>query len=176
MRKLARLMLKEERNKRSVAQMNTTTRILIVDDEEVVRLSFMRILASAHCKVKAVWSWAQVAEAMQNEKFDIVLLDLRLPGVDGMTILRSLKERWPESEVIIITGYPTLETAKEAVMLGAHDYLAKPVGPEQVIEAANAAMLHKRWALRNDAGRTCQTSQESSSPEVPAGFPTNPNL
>jgi DNA-binding NtrC family response regulator len=156
--------------------MNTTTRILIVDDEEVVRLSYMRILAGAHCKVKAVWTWAQVNEAMQDEKFDIVLLDLRMPGMDGMSVLRNLKQRWPESEVIVITGYPSLETAKEAVTLGAHDYLAKPVGPEQVIEAANAAMLHKRWALRNDADRSCPTNQGSSSPEVTAGFPTNPNL
>lgn len=156
--------------------MNTTTRILIVDDEEVVRLSYMRILASAHCKVKAVWTWAQVSEAMQAEKFDIVLLDLRMPGMDGMSVLRNLKQRWPESEVIVITGFPSLETAKEAVTLGAHDYLTKPVGPDQVIEAANAAMLHKRWALRNDADRPCQSNQEPSSPAVPAGFPTNPIL
>jgi DNA-binding NtrC family response regulator len=155
---------------------STTARILIVDDEEVVRLSYMRILAGAHCKVKAVWTWAQVAQAMQDEKFDLVLLDLRMPGMDGMSVLRALKQRWPESEVIVITGYPSLETAKEAVTLGAYDYLAKPVGPDQVIEAANAAMLHKRWALRSDAGRACQPSQEPSSPVVPAGFPTNPNL
>ena len=73
---------------------STTARILIVDDEEVVRLSFMRILASAHCKVKAVWSWAQVAEAMQNEKFDIVLLDLRLP--DGS----NRRWRWYDPAVL----------------------------------------------------------------------------
>ena len=155
---------------------STTARILIVDDEEVVRLSYMRILAGAHCKVKAVWTWAQVAQAMQDEKFDLVLLDLRMPGMDGMTVLRALKQRWPDSEVIVITGYPSLETAKEAVTLGAYDYLAKPVGPDQVIEAANAAMLHKRWALRNESGRACQSSQEATSPAVPAGFPTNPNL
>lgn len=153
-----------------------TTRILIVDDEEVVRLSYMRILASAHCKVKAVWTWDQVAQAMQDEEFDIVLLDLRFPGMDGMSVLRALKQHCPESEVIVITGYPTLQTAKEAVTLGAYDYLAKPVGPEQVIDAANAAMLHKRWALRNDAERFSQTNQEPGVSEVPAGFPTNPNL
>ena len=52
--------------------------------------------------------------------------------------------------MIIITGYPTLESAKEAVALGAYDYLTKPVGPDQVIDASNAAMQHKRWALHND--------------------------
>lgn len=153
--------------------MNTRTRILIVDDEEVVRLSYMRILASADCQVKAVWSWAQVHQSMQEQPFDVVLLDLRMPGMDGLSVLRELKARWPESEVIIITGYPTLASAKEAVTLGAYDYLTKPVGPQQVIDAANAAMLHKLWALRDDSARGARNDQEIGSPEA-AGLPTSP--
>jgi len=132
--------------------MNTKAKILIVDDEEVVRLSFTRILSGTNCNVKAVSTWTQVAQLMQQDPFDVVLLDLRMPEMDGITVLRALKQRWPESEVIIITGYPTLESAKEAVALGAYDYLTKPVGPEQVIDASNAAMQHKRWALHNDNG------------------------
>jgi len=131
--------------------MKSQHKILIVDDEEVVRLSFARILAATDCKVEAVWTWTQVSQLMQRDPFDLVLLDLRMPETDGMTILRALKQRWPESEVIVITGYPTLDTAKEAVALGAYDYLTKPVGPDQVIDAANAAMLHKKWALHCDA-------------------------
>ncbi len=132
--------------------MNTQqARILIVDDEEVVRRSFMRIL-EGNCKVQAVWNWAQVAEAMQHDPADVVLLDLRMPEMDGISVLRALKQRWPESEVIVITGYPTLETAKQAVSLGAYDYLTKPINPDQVIHASNAAWLHKRWALHRDRG------------------------
>jgi len=126
-------------------------RILIVDDEEVVRRSFMRIL-EGNCKVQAVWNWAQVAEAMQQAPADVVLLDLRMPEMDGISVLRALKQRWPDSEVIVITGYPTLETAKQAVSLGAYDYLTKPVNPDQVIHASSAAWLHKRWALHRDGG------------------------
>jgi DNA-binding NtrC family response regulator len=154
--------------------MKPKARILIVDDEEVVRLSYMRILAGADCQVKAVWTWDQVSQAMREEAFDLVLLDLRMPGMDGLSVLRELKSRWPDSEVIIITGYPTLASAKEAVTLGAYDYLTKPVGPAQVIAAANAAMLHKLWALRDDSARTARTDQEMRSPEA-AGFPSNPN-
>ncbi len=153
--------------------MKTRARILIVDDEEVVRLSYMRILAAADCQVQAVWTWSQVLQAMQEEPVDLVLLDLRMPGMDGLSVLRELKARWPESEVIIITGYPTLASAKEAVSLGAYDYLTKPVGPQQVIAAANAAMLHKLWALRDDSARTPATNQEKGSPEA-AGLPTSP--
>jgi DNA-binding NtrC family response regulator len=130
--------------------MNLQPKILIVDDEEVVRRSFERILAGTHCRVHSVWSWTQVCELMQQEPFDIVLLDLRMPEMNGIDILRAIKQRWPASEVIVITGYPTLESAKQAVSLGAYDYLAKPVGPDQVIDAANGAMLHKGWALQRD--------------------------
>ena len=130
--------------------MNTQqARILIVDDEEVVRRSFMRIL-EGKCKVQAVWNWAQVADAMQEAPVDVVLLDLRMPEMDGISVLRALKQHWPESEVIVITGYPTLETAKQAVSLGAYDYLTKPINPDQVIHVSNAAWMHKRWALRRD--------------------------
>jgi DNA-binding NtrC family response regulator len=87
---------------------------------------------------------------MGQHPFDVVLLDQRMPGMDGMTVLETIKEKWPESEVIVITGYPGIESAKKAVKLGAYDYLAKPVGPDEVISAANGALLHKRWALRCD--------------------------
>ena len=153
--------------------MKPRARILIVDDEEVVRLSYMRVLAGADCQVKAVWTWEQVSQAMREQAFDLVLLDLRMPGMDGLSVLRELKARWPDSEVIIITGYPTLASAKEAVTLGAYDYLTKPVGPAQVIAAANAAMLHKHWALRDDSAHAADTDQEMRSPEA-AGFPSNP--
>jgi DNA-binding NtrC family response regulator len=156
--------------------MTNPAKILIVDDEEVVRLSYMRILAATNCHVKAAWTWLQVAQAMQQEVFDVVLLDLRMPEMDGMKVLKALKSKWPESEVIIITGYPTLESAKEAVALGAYDYLTKPVGPEQVIDAANAAMLHKRWALHNEADSRCEPSQELPSPAVPGRASDKPDF
>ncbi len=135
--------------------MNAQAKILVVDDEEVVRLSYLRILAGNNCKVEAVWTWMQVSQLMQQDPFDVVLLDLRMPGMDGMTVLKAVKQCWPESQVIIITGYPTLESAKQAVTLGAYDYLAKPVGPDQVIDATNNAMLHKKWALHSEARPAC---------------------
>jgi len=156
--------------------MTTQAKILIVDDEEVVRLSYMRILATSNCEVKAAWTWVQVAQAMRHEPFDVVLLDLRMPDMDGMKVLRALKQSWPESEVIIITGYPTLESAKEAVSLGAYDYLTKPIGPEQVITAANAAMLHKRWALHNAVDSRSEPSRQQSSPEVPGRASDKPDF
>jgi len=113
---------------------------------------------------------------MQQDPFDVVLLDLRMPDMDGITVLKALKQSWPESEVIVITGYPTLESAKQAVALGAYDYLTKPVGPEQVIDASNAAMQHKRWALHNDNGSRGETVTAQGSSAVAAGSPDTPDF
>jgi DNA-binding NtrC family response regulator len=126
------------------------TKILVVDDEEVVRLSYLRTLSGQHCNVDVVADGKDALQMMSQQPFDVVLLDLRMPGMDGMTVLKTIKQKWPESEVIIITGYPAVESAKAAVTLGAYGYLAKPVGPDDVINAANGAMLHKRWTLRCD--------------------------
>jgi DNA-binding NtrC family response regulator len=131
--------------------MSTNAKILVVDDEEVVRRSYVRSLAGTHCKVDVASSGPDALQAMGQQPFDVVLLDLMMPGMSGMTVLKTIKQKWPESEVVIITGYPAIETAKEAVALGAFDYLAKPAGPDDIINAANGAMLHKRWLLRRDS-------------------------
>lgn len=130
--------------------MDEKTKILVVDDEEVVRLSHIRTLASVHCNVEVVRDGKEALLVMEQRPADVVLLDLRMPGMDGMSVLKMIKQRWPETEVVIITGYPNVDTAKEAVRLGAYDYLAKPVGPDEVINAANGAITQKKWALRKD--------------------------
>jgi len=136
--------------------------ILVVDDQEVVRKSYLRSLADTRSNVEAVDSGDEALRAMQARRFDVVMLDLRMPGRDGMSVLRTIKEKWPESEVVIITGYPSLDTAKEAIRLGACDYLAKPVSPDDVIRTADGAMMRKHWTLRAErtgyAARTGATA------------------
>jgi DNA-binding NtrC family response regulator len=127
--------------------MNKKPDILIVDDEEIVRRSYARILSGAQCNADTVWNGDEALRAMERQPYDVVLLDLRMPGTDGMAVLKTIKQKWPESEVVVITGYPSIETAKESVRLGAYDYLAKPVGPEEVIGAAQGAVTRKQWAL-----------------------------
>jgi DNA-binding NtrC family response regulator len=128
-------------------KMNDKAKILVVDDEEVVRLSYFRTLSGKRCQVELVKSGPDALQVMAQQTFDVVLLDLRMPEMDGLVVLKHIKQTWPDSEVIVITGYPAIETAKQAVALGAYGYLAKPVGPDEVMNAANDAMTHKRWAL-----------------------------
>jgi len=127
--------------------MNKKPDILIVDDEEVVRRSYARILSGAQCNADAVWNGDEALRAMQRRCYDVVLLDLRMPGTDGMRVLQTIKQKWPDSEVVVITGFPSIEGAKESMRLGAYDYLAKPVGPEEVIGATRGAVTRKQWAL-----------------------------
>ncbi len=135
--------------------MDGIAKILIVDDESIVRLSHSRLLRGSECKVEAVWNGADALAEMERQAYDLVLLDLRMPVMDGLTTLRAIKSRWPCAEVVIITGYPTVETAKEAIRLGAYDYLAKPVPPDEVIKVASGAIAQKRWSLHED--QTAQT-------------------
>ena len=128
--------------------MSTQARVLVVDDDEVVRRSYQRSLQTVCCDVEAVASGEDALKAVEQHAYDVLLLDLRMPGMDGLSVLKAVKAASPESEVIVITGYPTIDSAKEAVQLGACDYLAKPVGPADVISATNAAMAQKMWGLR----------------------------
>lgn len=130
--------------------MSEKTNILVVDDEEVVRLALARVFSGNHCSVQAAPSGADALRAMERRPFDIVVLDLRMPGMDGIAVLKSIKERWPEVQVIVLTGYPSLETAKEAIRYGAYDYLAKPVEPDRMTEVAHGAVMQKRWSLQQD--------------------------
>ena len=130
--------------------MNDKANILIVDDEEVVRLSHLRSLEGSDCQTRAAEDGRQALQVMEQDPADVILLDLRMPGLDGMDVLKTIKQRWPDSEVVVITGYPCIDTAKQAVRLGAFNYLTKPLGPDEVMKAANDAMTQKRWALRSD--------------------------
>lgn len=130
--------------------MNDKANILIVDDEEVVRLSHLRSLESTDYNTRVAEGGRKAITEMEQYPSDVVLLDLRMPDLDGMDVLKVIKQRWPDSEVVVITGYPCIDSAKQAVKLGACNYLTKPVGPNDVIKAANDAMNQKRWALRSD--------------------------
>src|SRR5512135_839753 len=125
------------RSERRRSIMEKTRKVLVVDDEEIVRVSHMRTLAGQNCKLEAARGGEQAVENMQQEQADVVLMDLRMPGMDGMSALKTIKQKWPDTEVVIITGYPSVYTAREAVRLGAFDYLVKPVDPDKVVAVAN---------------------------------------
>lgn len=108
-------------------------RVLVVDDEELIRQLLTRLCRGAGYQVVAAGDGAEALRALEEGFFNVCIVDLLLPGVDGMAVLRRAKELHPECEVIILTGFGALESAVEALRLGAYDYLEKP--------AANLAEL-----------------------------------
>ena len=103
--------------------MQAQTKILVVDDNEVVRLSLLRSLRNASRSVQLADSAAEAVRLLEQERFDVVLLDLRMPGMDGLSFLKILKQRWPECEAIVITGYGGVRDAVEVTRQGAEGFI-----------------------------------------------------
>ncbi len=119
-------------------------RVLTIDDEAVVCESIRRVLVPEGYHVSTSTSSRDGLELMKKEAFDLLLLDIKMPDMDGIEVLRRVSDMSPETEVIIITGYATIETAVEAIKLGAFDYLEKPVSPPQLLVAVARALERKQ--------------------------------
>ncbi len=111
-------------------------RVLVVDDEPVVCRSVQRILHSRGFQVDQSLGGPEALQKMEQAPYDLVLLDLRMPDMEGMEVLRAIKERWPEVKVIVITGYASVESAVETIQNGAEEYLPKPFTPSELVAAA----------------------------------------
>ncbi len=129
-----------------------TGKILVIDDEDIVRMSCQRILAPEGYEVKTTKSAVEGFKLLGEECFDVVLTDLKMPDIDGIEVLRRVKEEWPDIEIIMITGYQTINTAVQAIKLGAFDYIEKPFTPDSILSAIGKA-VEQRKEKRQDKGR-----------------------
>ena len=109
-------------------------RILVVDDDPIVLDSCRRILEAEGFDVQAVSSADNALETVKNNGFDLLLIDVKMPGHDGMYLMREVKERWPEIPVIVMSGYPTPETITDGITMGAAKFIAKPFTPDELLE------------------------------------------
>jgi two-component system, OmpR family, alkaline phosphatase synthesis response regulator PhoP len=109
-------------------------RVLIVDDERNIRLTLQGALEAIGLEVEAVMQGEEALQKLTEKDYDVMILDLRLPGMDGLAVLRQAADRFPETKVIIITAYGTVEAVVDAMKLGAVDFLQKPFEPQEVRE------------------------------------------
>ncbi len=106
--------------------------ILVVDDEGAIRYSISKTLQRVGYQVSAAASGEEALEMLEEQNFDVVLTDIRMPGLTGVELLAKIKEKAPDSIVILMTGYASLGTAVESLRLGAHDYLIKPSSSQDI--------------------------------------------
>lgn len=124
--------------------MASKAKVLVIDDEPIVLKSCVRILSEEGYEVYPVQTGVEGLQSLKDGHFDIVLTDLKMPEISGMEILKRIIEVYPEVIVMMMTGYSTVETAVEAMKLGAYDYISKPFSPEELAEAVGKAMEKKR--------------------------------
>lgn len=138
--------------------------IAVVDDEQNVRKTLSHALEAADYAVRTFVTGEEALESREFAAADLVLLDLALPGIDGLEVLRRMRGQGLEVPVVIITAYGTIEGAVEAMKLGAVDYLTKPFSPQSLREVVAAGL--RRRALRDVEPPAPETEVEAALPEA----------
>ena len=127
--------------------------VLVVDDERPTRLLMERELPQAGCSITSVENGERALEQLLVQDFDVVLLDLKMPGIGGMETLRRIRDSGASAEVVVLTGHPDVDSAIEAMKLGAYDYLTKPFKLAEVEVVLRRAAERKRLRSENTALR-----------------------
>ena len=118
----------------------TRRKVLVVDDEKNIRLMLTQALADGDTDVETAVNGEEALAKSEQMAYDLVLLDLMLPGMDGLHVLRELRRRRPNVPVILLTAHGTVESAVEAMRAGAVNYLQKPFAPRELREAVEGAL------------------------------------
>jgi FixJ family two-component response regulator/glycine cleavage system H lipoate-binding protein len=123
---------------------NPRARILAVDDESVVLDSFRKILVVAGYAIDTLESGREALGLVQKHKYDFVFTDLKMPEMDGLDVVKGVKYFSPETDVIVITGYATIESAVNAMKYGAMDYVQKPFTEDELVEFTKKCLIRRR--------------------------------
>ena len=121
--------------------------ILVVDDESVIRDGLCRILQGDDFAVETAKNGHAAIELLQQKEFDLIITDLKMPGMSGFEVLNAVKILQPDTPVIMITGFATVETAVDAMKNGSVDYIVKPFTPEQILQKVHCALDQKNTSL-----------------------------
>ncbi|MGJ3238346.1 MAG: response regulator transcription factor [Anaerolineae bacterium] len=161
-----------------------TAQILVVDDEGANRYSVSKTLQRVGYIVKEAASGEQALEYVDGQEYDVVLTDIRMQGIDGVELLRRIKEQSPDAIVILMTGYASLGTAVEALRLGAHDYLIKPSSSQDIRQSVSrgierARNLRRRRRLldtiKNDVFELTRADREAATAALDTSPPDDLN-
>ena len=134
-------------------------RVLFVDDEEDFRETLIKRMQKRHVEASGVRSGEEALAWLPQHPVDVVVLDVRMPGMDGIQTLRAIKRNHPLLEVILLTGHANLEIAREGMQLGAFDYLMKPIDLDELLYKLEDA--YKKKTLQQHKIKTIEGVIES---------------
>ena len=146
--------------------MKSSTRIMVVDDEETICEALMAWFIKDGYKVETALSGAQALALLQERDFDIFLVDVKMPGMDGIELLSRIKEKQPEAVVIMMTAHGSIQTAVEAMKRGAGDYLCKPFDPDSLSLLMERVMMQKTLKKENIALKERLLEQQEEALDV----------
>ncbi len=164
-------------------------RILVVDDEEIVIKSCLRIFEGEDYEIEAVQDGRDALRKIEEHPYDVIILDIMMPNIGGLEVLRRVKETHPDVDVIMVTGLSQIDTAVQAMKLGAFDYISKPFEPDEIRLVVQRALERRRLMQENLNLKTEVSSKYrfeniiGSSPQMQAvfrlvaqGAPTNSTI
>lgn len=140
-------------------------KILIADDDKNLRTVLTKELSEGGNEVEGVESGTRAIELLERDEYDVLLLDLNMPGLGGMDVLKKIKTLELSTEVIILTAYSTLSTAVEAMKLGAYDYLTKPFKVEE-LRAIIGKAYEKKTLINENLALKTQIKRQSQSHKI----------
>ena len=171
----------EARSLKRVVLDNPKARILAVDDEKIVLDSFRKILVLAGFSIDTVEKGSEALGLIRKNDYDFVFTDLKMPEMDGVEVTKAVKHLRPDIDVIVITGYASIETAVETVRFGAMDYVEKPFAEDELLEFVKTALIKRQDHLEKQMRHKIRlikpgTSESKSKFElnVPAGVFVSP--
>lgn len=133
--------------------MKEFVKILVADDEVMMRNLILKILESEGYQISTASTGEEALKLLQESKFDLLLTDVKMPGMNGFDLLKNVKNRWPDMAVIVMTGYGDAYTVKEALLMGADEYLSKPFKGHEVsliVERAYWRLLSARRTTHSE--------------------------
>ena len=137
--------------------------ILVVDDEPVARQSLSDILRLEGFSVNSVPNGQAAVEYVRTNPVELLIVDLRMPGMDGLEVIQVVNQIAPETEVILLTAFATTDTAIQALRLRVHDYLLKPASPTQVVSSVKKGLVRREARLKARGGTSVMDVDEGIS-------------
>lgn len=139
-----------------------TANILVMEDETTVAKGLEMVLSEAGYQVALAATGHSALDTMFEKQFDLLVADLRLPDMDGMDVIKLVKQKWPDTEVVVITGYSSVNSVVTSMKLGAYDYLAKPFSEDQIKESIRCAlgMKEEKQDLAHKIAERVETEED----------------